>query len=160
MLNTPAVDSLPARAPYALCLVIGLGGLFIGMTGPLISAFVPPLVRDALGDQRTAIGAVMAIDNVLLLLLVPWAGAASDRATASGRATKASSKARTRPGNRSSQRFVGPAIAQLNERATLSQAQADIEGVAVRPRSDLAVVAQIKLGSGGDIGAGLEAEDR
>ena len=85
MLTTPAVDSLPARTPYALCLVIGLGGLFIGMTGPLISAFVPPLVRDALGDQRTAIGAVMAIDNVLLLLLVPWAGAASDRATASGR---------------------------------------------------------------------------
>jgi MFS family permease len=28
---------------------------------------------------------VMAIDNVLLLLLVPWAGAASDRASASGR---------------------------------------------------------------------------
>ena len=27
----------------------------------------------------------MAIDNVLLLLLVPWAGAASDRASASGR---------------------------------------------------------------------------
>src|SRR5687767_10300347 len=85
MLTTPAVDSLSARTPYALCLVIGLGGLFIGMTGPLISNFVPPLVRDALGDQRTAIGAVMAIDNVLLLLLVPWAGAASDRASASGR---------------------------------------------------------------------------
>ena len=46
---------------------------------------MPPLVRDALGDQRTAIGAVMAIDNVLLLLLVPLAGAASDRATARGR---------------------------------------------------------------------------
>ena len=27
----------------------------------------------------------MAIDNVLLLLLVPWAGAASDRAAAAGR---------------------------------------------------------------------------
>ena len=27
----------------------------------------------------------MAIDNVLLLLLVPWSGAASDRATARGR---------------------------------------------------------------------------
>ncbi|HET7217201.1 MAG TPA: MFS transporter, partial [Vicinamibacterales bacterium] len=42
------------------------------------------LVRDALGDHRTAIGVVMAIDNVLLLLLVPWAGAASDRASARG----------------------------------------------------------------------------
>lgn len=85
MLTTPAVDSVAARTPYALCLVIGLGGLFAGITGPLISTFVPPLVRDALGDQRTAIGGVMAIDNVLLLLLVPWAGAASDRASASGR---------------------------------------------------------------------------
>ena len=31
------------------------------------------------------IGAVMAIDNVLLLLLVPWSGALSDRASAQGR---------------------------------------------------------------------------
>ena len=74
-----------ARAPYAALALIGLGGLFSGVTGPLISAFVPPLVRDALGDHRTAIGAVMAIDNVLLLLLVPWAGPVSDRATARGR---------------------------------------------------------------------------
>ena len=71
--------------PYRACLLIGLGGLFAGVTGPLISTFVPPLVRGALGDQRTAIGAIMAIDNVLLLLLVPWAGPASDRAIARGR---------------------------------------------------------------------------
>src|SRR5688572_13517520 len=75
----------PTRPPYALCLLIGLGGLFTGVTGPLLSAFLPPLVRDAIGDQRTVIGAVMAIDNVLLLLLVPLAGAASDRAAALGR---------------------------------------------------------------------------
>jgi len=73
------------RAPYAALALIGLGGLFSGVTGPLISTFVPPLVRDALGDHRTAIGAVMAIDNVLLLLLVPWAGPFSDRAAARGR---------------------------------------------------------------------------
>jgi MFS family permease len=72
------------RPPYAACLIVGLGGLFFGVTGPLLSTFVPLLVRDALGDQRTLIGLVMAIDNVLLLLLVPWAGAASDRATARG----------------------------------------------------------------------------
>jgi predicted MFS family arabinose efflux permease len=77
--------SPPMRAPYAVCLCVGLGGLFAGVTGPLLSAFVPPLVQSALGDHRTAIGAVMAIDNVLLLLLVPWAGAASDRASAAGR---------------------------------------------------------------------------
>lgn len=70
--------------PYAACALIGLGGLFAGVTGPLLSTFVPPLVRDALGDQRTLIGVVMAIDNVLLLLLVPWAGAVSDRAAARG----------------------------------------------------------------------------
>ena len=74
-----------ARPPYAACALIGLGGLFAGVTGPLLNTFLPVLVRDALGDQRTLIGAVMAIDNVLLLLLVPWAGAASDRDSASGR---------------------------------------------------------------------------
>lgn len=73
------------RAPYATCMLLGLGGLFAGITGPLLSAFVPPLVQEALGDRRAAIGAVMAIDNLLLLLLVPWAGALSDRASARGR---------------------------------------------------------------------------
>src|SRR5450432_2109259 len=74
-----------ARAPYGAVALIGLGGLFAGVTGPLLSTFIPPLVRDALGEHRTAIGAVMAIDNVLLLLLVPWAGPASDRASSRGR---------------------------------------------------------------------------
>lgn len=76
------------RAAYRACALVGLGGLFAGVTGPLLSTFIPPLVRDALGDQRTAIGAVMAIDNVLLLALVPWAGPASDRASARGRGRK------------------------------------------------------------------------
>ena len=80
-----AATAPSARVPYGVCLCVGLGGLFSGVTGPLLSTFVPPLVRDALGDQRTLIGAVMAIDNVLLLLLVPWAGAASDRSSAAGR---------------------------------------------------------------------------
>lgn len=62
-----------------------MGGLFAGVTGPLLSNFIPPLVRDVIGDHRTAIGVVMAIDNVLLLALVPWAGPASDRAARSGR---------------------------------------------------------------------------
>ena len=70
--------------PYRACLLIGLGGLFAGVTGPLLSTFIPPLVRDALGDHRTAIGAIMAIDNALLLFLVPWTGPASDRASARG----------------------------------------------------------------------------
>jgi predicted MFS family arabinose efflux permease len=71
--------------PYVTCAVIGLGGLFSGVTGPLLSAFVPVLVQEAIGDRRSIIGAIMAIDNVLLLLLVPWAGAVSDRAVARGR---------------------------------------------------------------------------
>ena len=33
-----------ARAPYAACALIGLGGLFFGVTGPLVSTFVPPLL--------------------------------------------------------------------------------------------------------------------
>jgi MFS family permease len=85
--GAPALDAArpSSRASYARCALIGLGGLFAGVTGPLLSNFVPPIVRDALGEARTAIGGVMAIDNVLLLLLVPWAGAASDRAAARGR---------------------------------------------------------------------------
>jgi len=81
--TTPA-NSTRSTTPYAVCACVGLGGLFAGVTGPLLSNFVPPLVRDALGDHRTAIGFVIAIENVLLLLLVPWAGAASDRASARG----------------------------------------------------------------------------
>ena len=72
------------RTPYVTCLLVGLGGLFYGVTGPLLSTFVPILVRSALGDHRTLIGMVMAIDNVLLLLLVPWAGVLSDRASNRG----------------------------------------------------------------------------
>ena len=70
--------------PYATCALVGLGGLFAGVTGPLLSTFVPLLVADVLGEHRAAIGAVMAIDNVLLLLLVPVAGALSDRTVARG----------------------------------------------------------------------------
>jgi MFS family permease len=85
VLNPASESARPAHAPYTACLLVGLGGLFAGVTGPLLSAFVPPLVQNALGDHRTGIGAVMAIDNVLLLLLVPLAGAASDRSIARGR---------------------------------------------------------------------------
>jgi maltose/moltooligosaccharide transporter len=81
----PVAPSARVRVPYGMCLCIGLGGLFAGVTGPLLSTFIPPMVRDVLGDHRTAIGAVMAIDNLLLLLLVPWSGAASDRSSAAGR---------------------------------------------------------------------------
>jgi len=82
---TPAPTASAERVPYGTCLLIGLGGLFAGVTGPLLSTFIPPMVRDALGEHRTAIGFVMAIDNLLLLLLVPWSGTASDRSSAAGR---------------------------------------------------------------------------
>ena len=72
------------RIPYGACLLVGLGGLFAGVTGPLLSAFVPPLVQQVLGTDRVAIGSVLAIDNVLLLILVPWAGAVSDRTRSGG----------------------------------------------------------------------------
>src|SRR6187397_1258187 len=83
--DAPPEAVAPARVPYGTCAVVGLGGLFAGITGPLLSAFVPLLVQAAIGERRSAIGAVMTIDNVLLLLLVPWAGAASDRASALGK---------------------------------------------------------------------------
>ena len=89
MLSTEVADgavgaAASRRTPFLMLAIIGLGGLFAGVTGPLLSTFVPLLVRDTLGDNRTAIGAVMAIDNVLLLLLVPWAGVLSDRASSRG----------------------------------------------------------------------------
>ncbi|WP_291982619.1 hypothetical protein [Luteitalea sp.] len=83
-MQTESISAQPLRVPYITCLLIGLGGLFSGVTGPLLSTFVPVLVQDALGDRRTLIGLVMALDNVLLLLLVPLAGASSDRAVARG----------------------------------------------------------------------------
>ncbi|HEX7979686.1 MAG TPA: MFS transporter [Gemmatimonadaceae bacterium] len=83
--GAPPTTAPAERVPYGVCLLIGLGGLFAGVTGPLLSTFIPPMVRDALGEHRTAIGLVMAIDNLLLLLLVPWSGTASDRSSAAGR---------------------------------------------------------------------------
>jgi MFS family permease len=81
-----AVDrSRVEPVPYAACALVGLGGLFAGVTGPLVSTFLPPLVQRVLGDHPTVIGFVMALDNVLLLLLVPVAGAVSDQLSARGR---------------------------------------------------------------------------
>lgn len=56
-------SSSQARAAYVACFLLGLGGLFSGVTGPLLSNFVPLIIRDTLGDARTAIGGVMAIDS-------------------------------------------------------------------------------------------------
>ena len=82
--NPESASLRPSRPPYVACLIVGLGGLFAGVTGPLLSTFVPILVRDALGRPARPDRVVMAIDNVLLLLLVPLAGVASDRARARG----------------------------------------------------------------------------
>ena len=84
MIGAVSATSRQESTPYLTCAIIGLAGLFAGVTGPLLSTFVPLLVREALGDHRSLIGLVMAIDNVLLLLLVPWSGAASDRASLRG----------------------------------------------------------------------------
>jgi MFS family permease len=89
MLSSEVADGAVAapvsrRSPFLTIAIVGLGGLFVGVTGPLLSTFVPLLVRETLGNNRTAIGGVMAIDNVLLLLLVPWAGVLSDRASERG----------------------------------------------------------------------------
>ncbi len=75
----------PDDAPARTIALLALCGLFTGLTTALVSAFVPPLVRDVLGDRRTLIGVVMALDNVLLLALVPVAGPASDHGVTQGR---------------------------------------------------------------------------
>ena len=73
-----------SRTPYLLCALVGLGGLFFGVTGPLLSNFIPPLVRQVLSDDRTRIGMVLAVDNVIMFLVTPWAGGLSDRWNARG----------------------------------------------------------------------------
>ena len=72
------------RTPYLLCALLGLGGLFFGVTGPLLSNFIPPIVRGVLGEERTLIGLVLALDNVIMFVLVPWSGSLSDRFHARG----------------------------------------------------------------------------
>ena len=44
VLDFPPQSGVGVRTVYAACLLVGLGGLFNGVTGPLVSAFVPPLV--------------------------------------------------------------------------------------------------------------------
>jgi MFS family permease len=73
-----------ARTPYLLCAIVGLGGLFFGVTGPLLSNFIPPMVRSVVGEERTLIGFVLALDNVIMFLLVPLSGALSDQSRAHG----------------------------------------------------------------------------
>jgi MFS family permease len=84
-MTAPARARGADRAPVLLATLLGLGGLFAGVTGPLLSNFIPGIVSGIVGEHRTLIGVIMAIDNVLLLALVPWAGPASDRAVAAGR---------------------------------------------------------------------------
>jgi hypothetical protein len=43
------------RTPYLLCARAGLGGLFVGVTGPLLSNFIPPMVRDVVGAVGMAV---------------------------------------------------------------------------------------------------------
>jgi maltose/moltooligosaccharide transporter len=74
-----------ARTPYLVCALVGLGGLFSGVTGPLLSNFIPTMVRTVVGEERTVIGAVLALDNVIMLLLVPWSGVLSDHFRVRGR---------------------------------------------------------------------------
>jgi MFS family permease len=70
--------------PVGLCLFLGLGGLATGAIGPLYSTFVPPMARAAVAND-VIVGLILAIDNVLLFVLVPWMGALSDRRAAAGR---------------------------------------------------------------------------
>jgi hypothetical protein len=35
--------SRSSAVPYRMCFLIGLGGLFSGVTGPLLSTFIPPI---------------------------------------------------------------------------------------------------------------------
>jgi MFS family permease len=78
------MDERGARTPYLLCALMGLGGLFFGVTGPLLSNFIPPMVRGVVGEERTLIGVVLALDNVIMFVLVPLSGGLSDRARARG----------------------------------------------------------------------------
>ena len=85
MYSAARMSDRETRTPYLLCALMGLGGLFFGVTGPLLSNFIPPMVRGVLGEERTLIGLVLALDNVIMFVLVPWSGGLSDRFRARGK---------------------------------------------------------------------------
>lgn len=73
--------------PVRHILLLGLAGLATGAIGPLYSTFVPPMV-DAVVETDVTIGLILAIDNALLFVLVPWTGAVSDQRAARGQSRR------------------------------------------------------------------------
>lgn len=79
----PAPVSLTSAPPVRRILLLGLGGLATGAIGPLYSTFVPPMV-DGVVPTDVRLGLILAIDNALLFILVPWTGVLSDQRAAAG----------------------------------------------------------------------------
>jgi maltose/moltooligosaccharide transporter len=59
--------------------LLGFGFLGVSVIWSLYNAYIPVLLKDTFGLSSTAIGAVMTIDNVFAILLLPFLGALSDR---------------------------------------------------------------------------------
>ncbi len=79
--KTPRPASAPIesdRAPWGVAFFLGLGSLTIGMASPLYDSFVPAFLGRA-GCSDSAVGALMGLDNLMALVLVPFFGAWSDR---------------------------------------------------------------------------------
>ncbi len=71
-------SSSDERAPWGVALFLALGSLTVGMASPLYDSFVPAFLGRA-GLSDSAVGALMGVDNLMALVLVPFFGAWSDR---------------------------------------------------------------------------------
>lgn len=69
-----AVEPMPWRSAGLL----GLGSLAVGASSPLYDSYVPRLLEQVLASSA-AVGAMMGLDNVLGLALIPLFGSLSDR---------------------------------------------------------------------------------
>jgi MFS family permease len=66
------------RQYMGLTFLIGFGFLTMGLMDPLYDTYLPLFLRRYLGSN-TAIGAIMTLDNLLQLLLIPFVSVWSDR---------------------------------------------------------------------------------
>jgi maltose/moltooligosaccharide transporter len=64
--------------PWRVAALLGLSSLAFGASGPIYDSYMPFFLGELLAGDA-AVGAVMGIDNVVPLLVVPLVGALSDR---------------------------------------------------------------------------------
>ncbi|MFO0985019.1 MAG: MFS transporter [Planctomycetota bacterium] len=68
----------PAAMPWRAALLLACGNLAVGAISPLYDSYVPPLLERHL-TSSLMVGAMMGVDNAIMLCVVPMVGVWSDR---------------------------------------------------------------------------------